>query len=133
VRLPAGPAVVSTDVGEPPSMDTLAIPQLSHLTPIQLTAVPVKLNVAVDPVTLEATMVPPLKVPVPEPNAVHEPVVVAALSSERVTARGGASGWRGVPPPPMLVGLLLSTTSSAPSGPFSAPKMKAGAPPLSSM
>src|SRR5882724_12884749 len=93
-------------------MNTLAIPQLSHLTPIQLTAVPVKLNVAVDPMTLEAAIVPPLKIPVPEPNVVHEPVLVAALSSERVTARGGASGWRGVPPPPMLVGLLLSTTRS---------------------
>ena len=68
VRLPGalGPAVF-TVVGTPPSMDTRAMPQTLHLTPIQLTAVPVKLNIAVDAITLEATMVPPLKLPVSAP------------------------------------------------------------------
>jgi hypothetical protein len=41
-----GPAV-STVLATPPSIDTLAIPQMLHLSPIQLTAVPVKVNVAV--------------------------------------------------------------------------------------
>jgi len=48
-------------------MDTAAIPQTLHLTPIQLTAVPVKLNIAEDAATLEATMLTPLKVPVSAP------------------------------------------------------------------
>ena len=56
-----------TVVGAPPSMDTVAIPQTLHLTPIQLTAVPVKLKIALDAATLEATMLPPLKVPVSAP------------------------------------------------------------------
>jgi hypothetical protein len=42
----AGPAV-STWVGPPPSIDTFAIPHILHLSPIQLTPVPVKANVAV--------------------------------------------------------------------------------------
>jgi hypothetical protein len=54
-------------LGTPPSMDTVAMPQTLHLTPIQLTAVPVKVNVAMAAVCLEATMVPPLKVPVSAP------------------------------------------------------------------
>jgi hypothetical protein len=61
-----GPKVF-TVVGTPPSMDTVAMPQTLHLTPIQLTAVPVKVNVAMAAVCLEATMVPPLKVPVSAP------------------------------------------------------------------
>jgi len=51
----------------PPSTDTAAMPQTLHLTPIQLTAVPVKLNIAVEATILEATMLPPLKVPVSAP------------------------------------------------------------------
>src|SRR5439155_27254996 len=51
-----GPAV-STVLATPPSIDTLAIPQMLHLSPIQLTAVPVKVNVAV-----------------PEPRVIRGPV-----------------------------------------------------------
>src|SRR5882762_2604633 len=48
VRLPVAPGPeVSTTLGTPPSMDTAAIPQVLHLTPIQFTAVPVKAKVAV--------------------------------------------------------------------------------------
>src|SRR5438477_12164299 len=64
-RLPGalGPAVF-TVVGTPPSMDTRAMPETLHLTPIQLTAVPVEVNMAVDAITLESTMVTPLQQPV---------------------------------------------------------------------
>src|SRR5688572_7255794 len=85
VRLPgaAGPAV-STVVGAPPSMDTVAIPQTLHLTPTQLSAVPVKLNVAVEPAVLECKIRSPLNVPVPGPEVFHAPrppAYVATLSS----------------------------------------------------
>jgi hypothetical protein len=63
---------VSTMVGAPPSIDTVAIPQPLHLTPIHVTAVPVKLNVAVALASLEAKIVPPLKVPVSGPYCVHD-------------------------------------------------------------
>src|SRR5258706_268287 len=84
-------------------METAAIPQTLHLTPIQLTAVPVKLNIAVDAMTLEATMPPPLKVPVSAPYVVQKPIAVAAPSSELVAvgpvsvgAGGGGGGGGGV-------------------------------------
>jgi hypothetical protein len=85
LKLPGvpGPAVF-TVIGTPPSMATVANPQASHLTPIQLTAVPVKLSVAVEAWTLDAAMVPPLNVPVSAPKVVHEPMRLVALSSERV-------------------------------------------------
>jgi hypothetical protein len=53
--------------GRPPSTDTSTTPQTLHLTPIHLTEVPVKLNVAVAAAELDARMAPPLKVPVSAP------------------------------------------------------------------
>src|SRR5687768_7605125 len=57
----AAEPAVSTEVASPPSMDTVAIPQMLHWRPIQLTAVPVKVYVTVAPATSELPAVPPLK------------------------------------------------------------------------
>lgn len=68
VRLPGSPGPkVSTTAGAPPSICTVATPQTLHFTPIQLTAAPVKLKVAVAVAWLEARIAPPLKVPVSGP------------------------------------------------------------------
>src|SRR5437899_7382505 len=85
----AGPAV-STVVAAPPSMETVAIPQTLHLSPIQLTPVSVKGNVAVAPATFEPTAAPTLNVAILRPCATQAPagLSVAALSSNRVG--GGA-------------------------------------------
>src|SRR5437899_1074844 len=84
-----GPAV-STEVAAPPSMDTVAIPQMLHLRPIQLTAVPVKVKVAVAPAMSELPAAPPLKVATSAPRRTHAPAglaLTAGLSSSmRVTA-----------------------------------------------
>ena len=54
-------------------MDTLAIPQMLHLSPIQLTAVPLKVNVAVAPATFEVTAMPPLKAAISGPRRTQAP------------------------------------------------------------
>src|SRR5437899_2284536 len=69
----AAPAV-STEVAVPPSMETVAIPQMLHFSPIQLTFVPVKENVAVAPATFEVSALPPLNV------AILEPLTTQALA-----------------------------------------------------
>src|SRR3989442_797619 len=70
-------------------MDTVAIPQTLHLRPIQLTAVPVKLNVTVAPDTSELPAVPPLKAATSEPRRTQAPAglaTMAALSSSKRVA-----------------------------------------------
>src|SRR5687768_6719090 len=74
-------------------MDTLAIPQTLHLRPIQLTAVPVKVSVAVAPVTLELPACPPLKAAISERRITHAPagpaLIAGLVSSKRVVPPGG--------------------------------------------
>src|SRR5438309_8576365 len=66
-------------------MNTVAIPQTLHLSPTQLTAVPVKVKLAVSPPIFELAAVPPLKAATSGPRSVQPvPVKVAALSSKRV-------------------------------------------------
>src|SRR6266513_6063499 len=90
-------------VGAPPSMDTAATPQTLHLTPIQLTAVPVKRNIAVEATVLAATMVPPLKVPDSEPKLVQAPIWLVASSSERVVLVAANFAMKTSEPPRKLV------------------------------
>src|SRR5258708_11341718 len=81
----AGPGV-STEVAAPPSMETVAIPQTLHLRPIQVTAVPVNVNVAVAPVTSELPAVPPLKAATSGPRRTQAPeglAITAGLSSSK--------------------------------------------------
>src|SRR5258708_18137261 len=81
----AGPGV-STEVAAPPSMETVAIPQTLHLRPIQVTAVPVNVNMAVAPVTSELPAVPPLKAATSGPRRTQAPeglAITAALSSSK--------------------------------------------------
>src|SRR2546422_965629 len=70
-------------------MDTVAIPQMLHLRPIQLTAVPVKLNVTVAPDTSELPAVPPLKAATSGPRRTQASAGLALIaglsSSKRVT------------------------------------------------
>src|SRR5882762_104388 len=93
-------------------MDTFAVPQVLHFRPIQLSAVPVKLNVAVVGV-FALWAVPSLKAAVSVPRSTQAgsglPTIAELSFSTRSFANGGASGWSGVPPPPMLLGPLLST------------------------
>src|SRR5258706_7753331 len=71
-------------------MDTVAIPQTLHLRPIQLTPVPVKLNVAVAPAISELPAAPLLKAAISAPRntqAPAGPALTAGLSSStRVAA-----------------------------------------------
>src|SRR5437762_3191090 len=71
-------------------MDTVAIPQIVHLRPIQVTPVPVKVNVAVAPAMSELPAEPPLKAATSAPRRTHAPAglaLTAGLSSSiRVTA-----------------------------------------------
>src|SRR5205807_203639 len=77
-------------------MDTVAIPQMLHLRPNQLTAVPVKLKVAVAPDTSELAAVPPLKAATSGPRRTQAPAglptTAGSVSSKRwVPLGGGAS------------------------------------------
>src|SRR5947209_230263 len=71
-------------------MDTVAIPQMLHFRPIQLTAVPLKVKLAVAPAMSELPAAPPLKVATSAPRRTHAPAglaLTAGLSSSmRVTA-----------------------------------------------
>src|SRR5688500_10754018 len=66
----ARPAV-SIKLAAPPSMETVAMPQTLHRRPIQLTAVPVKVSVAVAPGTFELLAAPPLKTATSGPRGTH--------------------------------------------------------------
>src|SRR5688572_22312774 len=74
-------------------MDTLAIPQTLHLRPIQLTAVPVKVSVAVAPVTLELPACPPLNAAISAPRSTQAPagpaLIAELVSSKRIVPPGG--------------------------------------------
>src|SRR5439155_952675 len=71
-------------------MDTVAIPQMLHFRPIQLTAVPLKVKLAVAPAMSELPAAPPLKAATSAPRRTHAPAglaLTAGLSSSiRVTA-----------------------------------------------
>src|SRR2546428_2875153 len=84
-------AYASTAPSGAPSSHAWAIPQTSHGKPIQLTPVPVNVNVAVAPAVGAATTVPSLDfTPVELSVKVAHPPAgarIAALSSKRVTRR----------------------------------------------
>src|SRR5262245_46698822 len=88
----AAPAV-STVVAGPPSIDTVAIPQILHFRPIQVTAVPVKRNVAVAPVMSELPAVRPLNEATSAPRitqaAVGAGLTAGSPSSKRTGVAGG--------------------------------------------
>ncbi len=77
-------------------MDTVAIPQTLHLRPIQLTPVPVKLNVAVAPAISELPAAPLLKAAISAPRITQAPAGLALtaglFSSIRVAEPPLATG-----------------------------------------
>ena len=78
------PLESATEVGAPPSIDTAAIPQTLHLRPIQLTDLPMNVNVAVAPAMLELSAVPPLKVATSAPCCTQAPAGLA--QTERLSS-----------------------------------------------
>ena len=86
----AVPAVLM-DVAGPPSSDTFAMPQTSHLRPSQTTLEPVNVNVARAWLAAELVAVPPLNAATSGPRFCHAPSVVRArsFSSKRVARAAG--------------------------------------------
>src|SRR4051794_5781449 len=74
-----------------PSTKTSAIPDQGSLRPIHVTAVPVKLSVAVEPASVESFALPPLWFAFGEVLVNHVPVYCTreSVSSMRVTVGAG--------------------------------------------
>jgi hypothetical protein len=85
---------VSTVVAGPPSIDTVAIPQMVHSTPSQLTVVPLNSTDSVAPPASELSAAPSLKMAISGPRRTHAPVTrtSGSCSSARVVAPGVFAG-----------------------------------------
>src|SRR2546427_10295492 len=84
---------VSTSVTKAPSTKTRAMPPIGARKPIQLTDVPVKVNMPSAPAAFEYAAVPPLHVLLVSPRVqAPEPVTDGSVSSKRVTVIGGGGG-----------------------------------------
>jgi len=86
----AVPAVLM-DVAGPPSSDTFAMPQTSHLRPSQTTLEPVNVNVARAWLAAELVAAPSLNAATSGPRFCHAPSVPSArsFSSKRVSPAAG--------------------------------------------
>src|SRR3989442_713523 len=96
-------------------MDTVAIPQTLHLRPIQLTAVPVKLNVTVAPDTSELPAVPPLKAATSGPRRTQASVGLALMAGVSSFNPGTAAGplGTGTAEPAEVVRLRAASRATA--------------------
>src|SRR3989442_4166876 len=84
---------VSISARKAPSRKAGAMPPIGAGKPIQVTDVPVKVNMPSEPAAFEYAAVPPLHVLLVSPRVqAPEPVTDGSVSSKRVTVIGGGGG-----------------------------------------